>query len=606
MPQLVCRQLLVGFVGGVVLFASTLGVFDVKAVSAIADQRHSEADSSLNETDGDVLDQIRSELSDGKPTNIAERLTGGSFAGARLSNFLLDVFSATDSIVLENVRVDGALDLEGIEARDLSIEDSVISGQLDISGASISRDVDFSASAIRGGLLLRETDVGRSFVATELAAPWVDATGAQIGRSATLVQARIDGPVILAESLIGGNLEVEGLDAAALHLESARIGQSMDGIGVTLESILSGSNLTVEGDVWLDGLEATSLDLRWAKLGSSLNANQASLTSSIILNQAEIGGSLGLVESESEKIDLNYSSLDTVVMDRARVTGRFSAVSADVDTDLRLGVDARLTEVDLSQIHIERELRVWGSTITGDLLLRGSRAAGSLALLGPDGQSVTWGPTSSMDLRLAQFGSIDDSRNSWPSVILVEGYRFDTPRSKHESTQASDFVDRDYRWLIEWLERDSEGNSFPQQAYIEMEDSLRSAGRLAAADEVAIARLDRLRAESRGPRAVVSWIDWLLIGYGYRPWRAGVLVALLWAVGSWCAHKESAHTTEIDNPLMFSLDRLVPLVTFSRRYSDIEISNMKPVHRLYFYFHVGSGYLVGVLLAVTVARLTQV
>ncbi len=166
-------------------------------------------------------------------------------------------------------------------------------------------------------------------------------------------------------------------------------------------------------------------------------------------------------------------------------------------------------------------------------------------------------PTGRVVLAGARIGKLLDSRTSWPGhgQIDLTGFSYDSV-SAHGTFSLAD--------RIEWL-----ANATPEynpEPYERLAAALRAGGEDAEAREVLLAR-QRRRRESL-PVAARMWghLQDVTVGYGYRPARAALWMAVLWAVGA-VVFALHGRPLPVDsqafpqwNPALLALDLLLPVI----------------------------------------------
>ncbi len=129
---------------------------------------------------------------------------------------------------------------------------------------------------------------------------------------------------------------------------------------------------------------------------------------------------------------------------------------------------------------------------------------------------------STLDVRNARVGVFEDDAAAWPAVgrLRAEGFRYDalhdnSPRSAAER--------------LEWLTRLSD-DRFQPQPYTQLANVLRTRGDRSGAKDVLVAR--EWRALAFVPRWYIrrswGWTRGILLGFGYKPYRAIFPIVLLW------------------------------------------------------------------------------
>lgn len=230
-----------------------------------------------------------------------------------------------------------------------------------------------------------------------------------------------------------------------------------------------------------------------------------------------------------------------------------------------------------------------------------------------------------LDLRSAKIGTLWDDPKSWPESgkLFLHGLVYDTIHDEAPSDAES---------RIHWVQRQPE---FSPQPYEQLAAVLRKGGDDEGAKKILIAKnKDKARLTE------LTWSEWLryrafglLIGYGYRPWRAArfglVIVLLGWLffrAGSRAQFmtptKEGAYASGGNTfcAFVYSLDVFVPLVDLRQasywvpdadragkvRISDnFNIAVSGKVLRYYFWFEIIAGWVLTTLLIVGVTGLVR-
>ena len=146
-------------------------------------------------------------------------------------------------------------------------------------------------------------------------------------------------------------------------------------------------------------------------------------------------------------------------------------------------------------------------------------------------------------------------QEAWPAELHIRGFTYDVLGSKVST-----------RDRLDWLSRDQDG--YVPQLYDQLATTYRRAGDEKAARTVAIAKQHRRR-RAYSP---LSWLWYLTVGYGYRPWLAGAWVIALAALGTAVfSHAYPAHMTAISsrppafNPAAYALDLLLPVLGLGQK-----------------------------------------
>ncbi|WNI19563.1 oxidoreductase [Streptomyces sp. ITFR-21] len=167
-------------------------------------------------------------------------------------------------------------------------------------------------------------------------------------------------------------------------------------------------------------------------------------------------------------------------------------------------------------------------------------------------------PLGPVSLAGARVGKLVDARDSWPAAGLLDltGFGYD------ELASRDDFP---LRARIRWLHAATP--EYSPGPYERLAAALRSGGEDAEAREVLLAK-QRRRRESLPPAGRVwGWLQDVTVGYGYRPGRAAVWMALVWALGTvYFAARGTPPPADSGgyrphwNPALYALDLLLPVI----------------------------------------------
>ncbi|MFI5684039.1 oxidoreductase [Streptomyces sp. NPDC051636] len=228
------------------------------------------------------------------------------------------------------------------------------------------------------------------------------------------------------------------------------------------------------------------------------------------------------------------------------------------------------TVADLSQ----------GFSAVGTIRLRGARISDLLtfedAILSAEGDSALVGirmqaedfdfttaapPVGVVDLRAAQVAYLRDGERSWPDEVLLEGFTYGSILPD-ETSRRDDVAQR-----LAWIRRSP---GYAPQPYEQLAGWYRSVGHDGDARRVLLEK-QRHRRRSLHP-AGRAW-GYLLdatVGYGYRPWLAGLWLAALSLLGT---EVFSTHTPIQTKPgegapfnaFIYTVDLLFPIGDFGQR-----------------------------------------
>jgi hypothetical protein len=273
-----------------------------------------------------------------------------------------------------------------------------------------------------------------------------------------------------------------------------------------------------------------------------------------------------------------------VLLAGAEISGRLSCDGATLVNPggmvlsgygMQVGADVSLRNLDatgrivLLWANIGGRLSCYGSRLSNPggvaLAADGCRVSGSLVLLLRE-QAV-----GEISLEHAEVGPLVDDLSSWPApptAIRLVGFSY-------RSIESSD---RAPAQRIDWLRR---SHPFSPEPYRQLEAVYRRFGQRAHAREVGIASEDDLLRRGDLSRPTKIWHRFLraTVGYGYRPWKALVPLAVLLVAASvlWStpAARRAMEPTQEEQaasavrctssypcfvPVVYALDVLLPVV----------------------------------------------
>jgi hypothetical protein len=217
-------------------------------------------------------------------------------------------------------------------------------------------------------------------------------------------------------------------------------------------------------------------------------------------------------------------------------------------------------EVNLLSAKIGGQLNFDGATLTNRdgraLHLQQARTPALLLRLKapPEGQ---------VDLTDAHVGALVDNQASWPDRLRLDGFVYDALYEDPPITAAA---------RLDWLTRDEQ--PYTPQPYEQLAAAYRRAGRDEDARTVAMTKQRRRQATLNLPGRAWNSLLRRTVGYGYRPWQAGLWLVALWLVGTLVfatTHANGQVTPakkpeELQhfNPLVYALDVLLPIVNLGQ------------------------------------------
>ncbi|HEY0537980.1 MAG TPA: hypothetical protein VGD53_06410 [Actinoallomurus sp.] len=548
------------------------------------------------------------------------------------------------------MRVDGILNLTASRIEQgLRLDRAKVSGEVTLGGVIVGGDGDGVAVAADGLTVDGNVECNEGFTADGA----VRIRGARLTGSMTMDDARLS--CSAEPALDARNLNVDGWFIARravvdgeFGLTNARIAGWLDVSGSRLRNpgrtAFGGGGLTVDGGLWCHlgyGVEG-EMRLVGARLGGNLTLTDAELSNpggtALNLDRTIVGeldaggltvsgGQVSLVGTEvGGRLILEQARLDdgldgtaliadglsartllmsglhsrgALVIRTARIPGRVSLHGASLrssGTALRLSRTEVGADLFCADMTVEGRVKLSGARVDRQLILRGTRLAnpGGVAL---DAQSLHAGELSlpgaiegSVELHHARIGVLRDDPDHWPSTLYLDGLTYEALEPQLAATRR-----------LSWLSRDPDG--CPPQPYEQLAALYGRIGRPAEARRVLYAReLDQRRTKTTVGR-IWSTLQDVTVGYGYRPWRAMLWLALLLVLGSvlyGLAPPQPLKAGEAPhfNPMMYTLDLLLPIVDLGQQ----NAYNPAGAAQWFSYFLVAAGWILATTIAAGIAR----
>ncbi|WP_157440568.1 hypothetical protein [Actinokineospora inagensis] len=455
---------------------------------------------------------------------------------------------------------------------------------------SVRVDSDFS---LRGARLSPRTEHSRSVPPDD---PFFDP-------NATLVadRSRVDGNV---------NLDRDFRSTGTIRIVNAHIGGSLR-LSHARVDLSGGRESFVEQDdgagpygdraVHLDGTEVRGgIDARDARVAGQIRLVDVKVQGSVLLDRAVLSNRFGdAIEGRRFSVGGNLDGRSLLVSGSVLLPG--SRIGANLDLrGSRLvspgsyaGDGAPKPALDLRVAHIGRDLICAGEFTThGEIRMRraeilretnfhGAVLSGPVVSLNAFGVQtqelrldVGAPPRGRVELRHAGCAFFADNPVFWRAEgrIELEDFRYDALEKPIQLEDDAEVVRR-LRWLREGMRDVYRPGPYDQFAHM-----LRSAGNEEHAATVLVEKQRRRYtaladgAELAAPGIRVwSWLQRWMVGYGYRPTRALAWLFAFLIMGTvWFSLIPTPHEANADdhlvwNPVLYTLDLLVPIVDFGHK-----------------------------------------
>ncbi|MGW3662525.1 oxidoreductase [Streptomyces sp. NPDC005141] len=407
----------------------------------------------------------------------------------------------------------------------------------------------------------------------------------------------------LAGARISGHLGLAGAQIAhALWIEDCWFAERVDLSGASAKSIAVVGSRVPGVEAGLIRIEGR-LDLRRSRLEcgppsplhrrvTALSLINAHVSGAVNLNGAEViapeewaVSAGGLVAEGGLYCVDEFVAHGEVRLMGAQLPGGLHMRGALLEHPGRHGVALALDNAVASTLDFSD-----GFTANGTVRLRGTRVSDNLTFEGavlngpPDGhgpslvallmQAVDFDftlarpPSGAVDLRGAQVSYLHDSAHSWPDVVELDGFLYasikvDEAGERREAVGRRDSVAH----RVAWIRR---GSGYNPQPYEQLASWYRKAGHDDDARRVLLAKQrHRRRTLPRASRAWGHLLD-VTVGYGYRPWLAGIWLLALALLGTLSFGAGSPDPVQRGEgarfqPLIYTLDLLVPFGGLGQR-----------------------------------------
>lgn len=432
------------------------------------------------------------------------RVSALRLAGARIDGEIdLEYGEVPYRIRLTGCHIPQAIKLYNVRARHVAIEECDLA-RVYAANSVIDGALRISGCRVKGQVILDGAHV----------AGVLDLNGTQVSNP--------DGVALAANRIeVGDHVWMsEGFMARGeVSLRAARIGGDID---------LTGARLSNPGRI---ALVASRMRLEGGVLGEDLGVDgQVRLRGTVIAGDAFLGGAR-----------LNNPGDIALHGYRLHVGGGMNLDSSVI----RGGVNLAVAEISA--------LLLRGATITSPDVVALDMWQARIRQL----QMRTADPVEGLvDVRHAEIGVLHDTADTWPAGLRLDGLHYErlvTPLSAKER--------------LRWLSRDADG--YLPQPYEYLAQAYRALGHENEARAVLLAK-ERQRHRAL-PWYARLWgvVQDVTVGYGYRPARAGLWLIALLVTGSivFATHppvRTSSTGTQVFNPVIFTLDHLLPIIGFGQ------------------------------------------
>ena len=506
----------------------------------------------------------------------------------------------------------------------LLMTDASIGGSLDIrensqfskvilQGTEFGNDIYMSGSKFLDDVVMESISIGGSLYMNNSARfSLVRLKRAKIGHDLYMDNAIFSDKVEMGSISINGNLYMRKSIFTSVELTGGEIGGIVAMEGSKVKKSLNMESIVTKGHMYLANAEVGPINLNYSRIGGRLATDGGKFRGKFKMHSASIVDSMSLRNAEFEEIEIiNVAVGEDLTLDGSKFLKVFYMDSGSTGTDLSLQNTVFLEGTYFIYVKVGSSFDARGSVLR-NVDLTGAKIEGELRL-GSGSWTIEWiadenarnaefGPT--MLLRNATVGVLQDSKNSWPTSLELEGfsYRYLGGRGANEEDLPQN---RGSDWFIDWLSRDA---SYSPQPYRQLASVFETLGYDSMAGDILFASLERERKEELKPWQFRWWLLSTLrvtIGYGH---GLGHFLALAWAIGIalvgtvvlWCWKECDGSGNRLG--FWYSLDMLLPVIQLRKEHYNVE---MRRKVRYYFYCHKLIGYVLAFFVIAGLAGLAE-
>jgi len=462
---------------------------------------------------------------------------------------------------------------------DLKVNESLIAGDVALEDATIEGSFAAKQTTLLN-LRMNDTRIGGGAILDGMrAAGSILFAGARIGRGLSLRRAEIADRLFGEGAELGGALRVDSATVRIIQLEGARIDGHLVLSGTRVADTVDLDKARIDGDLWIRSREGA----QQSSIGLGPDGDRTTDSDVLTLRNTKIRGRIDIAGAAFGG-GLNFDAVrideDLWLRRGSRIEGRVVAIFARIGQNLDLSGTA-LGDFDAT-----------GVTIGGELRLG---APGNDRLPAPQ-----WRVGATLTLRNASVSAVVDTAagteqtntscppvvargDAWPGKIDVIGFRY-----KRFGGLGGGDDERRTRcgWYVNWLARQQ---PFSLDPYRRLADHLADEGTAIAARRVRWAAKERQLGQAGGLEFWRLFFQKIFVGYGIYSYVIFVWMAAFSAIGALVfSRAPEAKRSPVPLGLVFSLDMLLPFLSFRRAHNDIDLQSSV---RFYLYFHKFLGWI---------------
>ncbi|GAA3104642.1 pentapeptide repeat-containing protein [Streptosporangium carneum] len=399
----------------------------------------------------------------------------------------------------------------------LDVSDATLTGKLHLLNCNLPEGVSLT-DATTAGVRFRGCEIERVRAARCTVNGLLEFDGSTIRSGVRLDNATVNGQFRLAGTRLSSPEGTQKASESVLQDVRRNLSEAEmrdRGLGQSQWALWAGG-LTVEGGAFMRDMRVTGgMRIIGAKFNGGIY-----LQRSVIEATGPYAVQADFMESGAAEFSAGFTATGTVRMRNSRVHGVLSFDGATLKAPGRV--------LHLSHAQVE------------ELILRPTSIEGEV------------------NLAYSRIGVLLDSPSGYPDGVYLNGLTY-------EALRGGDWTVTD---RLSWVAKDPYG--YRPQPYEQLATWFRKIGHEPDARRVLLAKQRQRRHTLRPTGRIWGRLLDLVVGYGYRPWLAGLWVAVLLTTGT--VVFSAVPPTQIDpdevrsfQPLVYTLDLLVPVSVFEQR-----------------------------------------
>jgi hypothetical protein len=297
---------------------------------------------------------------------------------------------------------------------------------------------------------------------------------------------------------------------------------------------------------------APAIRLVGARISGRLDVMAAMISHALVLSRCRLDEAPRFVEATTRTVRISDCHLPGFDGSRMRTEGILDFHRSVIEEQLCL---------DRAQVRLQGA-RIAGQLTFQNAVLDGTGTALYLTRLQADELRLLTARPIRGAIRLAQarVAALNENAAVWPAEIWLNGFTYDVIRHRTGRVAVAERID--------WVSRGPFG--YQPQPYEQLANFNRRAGYDDDVRRVLLAKQRHRRTTLSAPSRAVGRLLDVTVDYGYRPWLAGIWLALLLAVGTTVYALHHPHPLPGGpvppfNPFIYTLDLLIPIGAFGLR-----------------------------------------